>query len=448
VAPNGLLQTLFNPKNSRGVSFIIKVSNLGKKYIITHNTPRRHRNRLFSENLSAAFTWPVRILRTGRNGYANSQPKREEFWALRDIDFEVEPGEVVGIIGRNGAGKSTLLKLLSRITDPTTGRIALHGRIASLLEVGTGFHPELTGRENIFLNGAILGMSRADIKRKFDEIVAFAEVEKFLDTPVKRYSSGMHVRLGFAVAAHLEPEILIVDEVLAVGDAEFQKKCLGKIENVSHDGRTVLFVSHNIGAVSAITSRALVLAAGKITFNGPTANAIEFYNNVSARVRQYYYIDDGLHTRPAFSKILVRQRGRSTPPYCDDQPIQIEFCVECCSVRQLAVGMRLRNHQGVTVIHSSSEYFHADLSGLRRKFICTIPAHTLASGTYFLRAGLFVRGCEVYQQLDDVVCFGVDAGNFNSSVIGADRWQWLGVTSPRLVDWTATSQERVPNEYA
>ena len=202
----------------------------------------------------------------------------EEFWALRDLTLEVRHGEVLGIIGRNGAGKSTLLKVLSRITEPTRGRIRIHGRVGSLLEVGTGFHPELTGRENIFLNGAILGMSRAEIRRKFDEIVAFAGVTRFLDTPVKRYSSGMYVRLAFAVAAHLEPEVLVVDEVLAVGDAEFQKKCLGKMHDVASGGRTVLFVSHNLAAVAQLTQRSLILEAGRCAFLGPTDEAIRRYS--------------------------------------------------------------------------------------------------------------------------------------------------------------------------
>ena len=196
---------------------------------------------------------------------------------MKDVSFEVKRGEVVGIIGRNGAGKSTLLKILSRITEPTEGRVRIRGRVASLLEVGTGFHPELTGRENIFLNGAILGMRRAEIKRKFDEIVAFAEVEKFLDTPVKRYSSGMYVRLAFAVAAHLEPEILIVDEVLAVGDAEFQKKCLGKMESVSRAGRTILFVSHNMAAICGLCSRAVLLQEGIMVLDGEATDAASRY---------------------------------------------------------------------------------------------------------------------------------------------------------------------------
>lgn len=229
---------------------IISVEGLGKSYTIRHEGQTRYKS--LREEI---FKLPKRLLSRGGQS-------QEEFWALRDVNFDIMPGDRVGIIGRNGAGKSTLLKLLSRITEPTTGRITLRGRVASLLEVGTGFHPELTGRENIFLNGAILGMSRAEVRRKFDEIVDFAGVEKFLDTPVKRYSSGMYVRLAFAVAAHLEPEILIVDEVLAVGDAEFQKKCLGKMEDVGKEGRTVLFVSHNVGAVQQLCNRAMVVSQG------------------------------------------------------------------------------------------------------------------------------------------------------------------------------------------
>jgi lipopolysaccharide transport system ATP-binding protein len=254
---------------------IIKVENLGKKYRIQHHVQRQRYVALrdvLTEKLKKTFS---------RRPSTSQAPSSEDFWALKDVSFEIKQGEVVGIIGRNGAGKSTLLKVLSRITEPTEGRITLRGRIASLLEVGTGFHPELTGRENIFLNGAILGMSRAEIRKKFDEIVAFAEVEKFLDTPVKRYSSGMYVRLAFAVAAHLEPEILIVDEVLAVGDADFQKKCLGKMENVSRsEGRTVLFVSHNMAAVRQLCTRGIVLRSGRIKFLGNAASAIESYGGL------------------------------------------------------------------------------------------------------------------------------------------------------------------------
>jgi len=254
----------------------IQVENVGKKYLLQHQQQGRRYKALRD------------IITDRARGFFNRNPEMrnrksvEEFWALKDVSFSIQHGDVVGIIGRNGAGKSTLLKLLSRITEPTTGSIRLRGRVASLLEVGTGFHPELTGRENIFLNGAILGMSRVEIKRKFDEIVAFAEVEQFLDTPVKRYSSGMYVRLAFAVAAHLEPEILIVDEVLAVGDASFQKKCLGKMQDVSKGGRTVLFVSHNMGAVTSLCRTGIWMQQGRLIKSGFARQIVDEYLTTNA----------------------------------------------------------------------------------------------------------------------------------------------------------------------
>jgi lipopolysaccharide transport system ATP-binding protein len=250
---------------------VITVENLSKRYVIGHQ-------RDSSDGLRHAFENAIRNpFRWFAERKKQSRSTHEEFWALKDVGFEINRGDAVGIIGRNGAGKSTLLKILSRITEPTSGRITMDGRVASLLEVGTGFHQELTGRENIFLNGAILGMSKAEIKRKFDEIVAFSEVDKFLDTPVKRYSSGMYVRLAFAVAAHLEPEILICDEVLAVGDAQFQKKCLGKMQDVSRGGRTVLFVSHNMAAVSKLCQRCVLLEAGTVKLVDATDKVIPEY---------------------------------------------------------------------------------------------------------------------------------------------------------------------------
>jgi lipopolysaccharide transport system ATP-binding protein len=249
----------------------IAIEDLGKRYIIGHQSSKGDGLRHAVENAVRA---PFRSLKMARRA---KREALEEFWALRDINLEIKQGEVLGIIGRNGAGKSTLLKILSRITEPTTGRIRLQGRVSSLLEVGTGFHAELTGRENIFLNGAILGMSRAEIIRKFDEIVAFSGVEKFLDTPVKRYSSGMYVRLAFAVAAHLEPEILIVDEVLAVGDAEFQKKCLDKMDAVGQSGRTILFVSHNMQAITRLCSRAVLLNEGRVKLDGAPSQVANAY---------------------------------------------------------------------------------------------------------------------------------------------------------------------------
>jgi lipopolysaccharide transport system ATP-binding protein len=248
----------------------IEVENLSKRYVLGY---QRSKDDGFRHAIEEMVRSPIGWLRSRKE----RQRTKGDFWALKDLSFEIKRGEVVGIIGRNGAGKSTLLKILSRITEPSNGKISIEGRVASLLEVGTGFHPELTGRENIFLNGAILGMSRVEIRRKFDEIVAFSEIEKFLDTPVKRYSSGMYVRLAFAVAAHLEPEILIVDEVLAVGDAEFQKKCMGKMNDVRSGGRTILFVSHNMAAIRTLCTRGIVLSRGQIAFSGNAEDCIREY---------------------------------------------------------------------------------------------------------------------------------------------------------------------------
>ncbi|OAI07542.1 polysaccharide ABC transporter ATP-binding protein [Methylomonas methanica] len=269
------------------MSTAIKVENLGKKYIIQHQQQSRYQYNSLGESLSRG------IKSLGKNllhpFHSNTKAESaEEFWALKDINFEIKQGDRVGIIGRNGAGKSTLLKILSRITHPSTGRITINGRVSSLLEVGTGFHPELTGRENIFLNGAILGMHKKEIQRKFDEIVDFAEVEKFLDTPVKHYSSGMYVRLAFAVAAHLEPEILIVDEVLAVGDFEFQKKCLGRMEKAGNEGKTVLFVSHNIASIRKLCRVGVLLIDGQINLFSDIEQVISKYLTTSTPVNPCY----------------------------------------------------------------------------------------------------------------------------------------------------------------
>ncbi|MDQ3254110.1 MAG: ABC transporter ATP-binding protein, partial [Acidobacteriota bacterium] len=258
---------------------IIKVENLSKQYRVG-SRPQSYAT--LRELFSGRVRWPLTRL---HRQSLNADDKK--IWALKDVSFEVSPGDVVGIIGRNGAGKSTLLKILSRITGPTTGYVELYGRISSLLEVGTGFHPELTGRDNVYLNGAILGMSRSETKSKFDEIVAFAEIDKYLDTPVKHYSSGMYMRLAFAVAAHLEPDILIVDEVLAVGDVAFQKKCLGKMNDVSRVGRTVLFVSHNMAAVANLCRRGIVLSGGSIQYAGTQTGAVaEYLTSVDLRTKR------------------------------------------------------------------------------------------------------------------------------------------------------------------
>jgi lipopolysaccharide transport system ATP-binding protein len=329
------------------VTHSIKVEGIGKVYQLAHQSTL---HTSFREALTSAALAPLRRFRQLRGTDASM----EDFWALRDISFSVEPGEVVGIVGGNGAGKSTLLKILSRITEPTEGRAVLRGRIASLLEVGTGFHPELSGRENIFLNGAILGMKRREIIAKFDAIVAFAEVEKFLDTPVKRYSSGMYVRLAFAVAAHLEPEILIVDEVLAVGDAEFQKRCLGKMKEISEAGaRTVLFVSHNMAAVSALCTRALLLSHGSLKADGSPASVIQDYL-IPATVD----VEGGADLRaaegrprgviPVFTSLRVLgPSGKQAAALLPGDPVSIELSLSLARpLRAPRIGVGVNNARG------------------------------------------------------------------------------------------------------
>jgi len=362
---------------------IIRVDNLGKKYRIQHRRPERY------TALRDMITDKVRtVFRLGR-GNVGACPEIEDFWALQEISFEVGRGEVVGIIGRNGAGKSTLLKVLSRITDPTVGRVELYGRVASLLEVGTGFHPELTGRENIYLNGAILGMARAEIKRKFDEIVAFAGIEKFLDTPVKRYSSGMYVRLAFAVAAHLEPEILVVDEVLAVGDAEFQKKCLGKMRDVSKGGRTVLFVSHNMAAVKSLTTRGMVLNGGELAFDGSTGQAIEFYTQLSSRLEPgARRVSWGAGTHTAIrSARLLDAAGDTMRQYQPGKPLQLEIIFQTDGHAGLSLEALLLDATGVKVGLASLYQFHGQSLPVRQGvYSCRFNLNPLwlASGFYSL----------------------------------------------------------------
>jgi lipopolysaccharide transport system ATP-binding protein len=306
---------------------IITVEGLGKKYLLTHQRrePYTALRDVMAEKAKGLGRSLVRFF--SGTGSPDTGTGLEEFWALRDVSFDVNPGDRVGIIGRNGAGKSTLLKILSRITEPTEGRVRLRGRVASLLEVGTGFHPELTGRENIFLNGAVLGMMKAEIRRKFDEIVDFAEVEKFLDTPVKRYSSGMYVRLAFAIAAHLEPEILVVDEVLAVGDAAFQRKCLGKMEDVaSQEGRTVLFVSHNMAAIQTLCQRAIWLNAGKIEQDGESEPVINAYGKHLQNANGFTATIKSLDGDIEVEQIrLMDGNGESTSVYSPGSPITVEI---------------------------------------------------------------------------------------------------------------------------
>ena len=349
---------------------------------------------------------------SGRHGarprHRRAATTTEEFWALKDVSFEVKRGEVLGIIGRNGAGKSTLLKILSRITEPTEGRVTIKGRVASLLEVGTGFHPELTGRENIYLNGAILGMSRAEIRRKFDEIVAFSGVEKFLDTPVKRYSSGMYVRLAFAVAAHLEPEILIVDEVLAVGDAEFQKKCLGKMGEVAKARAHGLFVSHNMAAVQTLCQRCLRVASGRSEFLGVTTEAIGLYLNEHAR-SSVFRKDASRTGRPE----LV---AASTEPLKKAEEnrtlMTLHLAIQCARKMNVNVDVRVRDGRGtpvgVATIGATMPLTPLSLSPGITGVAMTIDVTCLAVGTYTLSVDISTPWVECHDRIEDCVEFSIE----------------------------------------
>ena len=335
----------------------IRVEGLGKKYLIRHEQRERY-TALRDVLANKAKSLSRRIIDLGRTPVRHPRSK-EEFWALKGVSFEVQPGERVGIIGRNGAGKSTLLKLLSRITEPSAGRFQLRGRVGSLLEVGTGFHPELTGRENIFLNGAILGMGKQEIQRKFDEIVAFAEIEKFLDTPVKRYSSGMYVRLAFAVAAHLETEILVVDEVLAVGDSLFQQKCLGRMEEVGRAGRTVLFVSHTMGAVRRLCDRTIVLAGGRVAIDAATLTAIDHYTAQSrAEVARRRTWDAA--AAPGGDSVRLREvrvdgaSGAEHQPLRIEEPVVVALSVDILRrLPEIRLSIFVTNREGTVIIHSN-----------------------------------------------------------------------------------------------
>jgi lipopolysaccharide transport system ATP-binding protein len=375
--------------------FVISAEGLGKKYLIGHQAATKSYLTL-REMLTEKSTALLRRTKDILLGHPIiGGESLEEIWALRDASFSVHKGEVVGIIGRNGAGKSTLLKVLSRITEPSTGCVTIQGRVASLLEVGTGFHPELTGRENIFLNGAILGMTRADIRKRFDEIVAFAEIERFLDTPVKRYSSGMYVRLAFAVAAHLEPDILIVDEVLAVGDAQFQKKCLGKIEEVaSEKGRTVLFVSHQMGMISSLCRRAILLEGGQIVFDGNAAEAIA----------KYYTRDGGTPFATDYTKLPKRvgdQFATLRQAWIEDMDgrrtgeidirsgfrIKMQYKLDRTTSEHPVSGFHFYNSQGQCAFVSGGRHSSEAEIGCYEA-TCLVPNNLLNNDTYFIDLSL------------------------------------------------------------
>ena len=367
----------------------------------------------------------------------------QKFWALRHVSFELNHGQVLGVIGKNGAGKSTLLKILSRVAEPTEGYAEIHGRVGSLLEVGTGFHPELTGRENIYLNGAILGMKRTEIDRKFDEIVAFSEIDKFLDTPVKRYSSGMYMRLAFAVSAHLEPEILVVDEVLAVGDAEFQRKCLGKMSDVASEGRTVMFVSHNMSAIQRLTTECIVLEKGQMIMRAPTAKAVDYYltHDFESGGEHKYTPDEIPRNAAPFKPIAVRvktAKGITTDNQISTEPItvEVEYSLES-AITGLRIGIYLMTSRGEYVFTSfdtdEASKFEHHRSRKAGHYIssCVIPPDTLNEGRFVI--GINASSYMVRRYFGDE-----RALNFNVNSTGAPGMQWVEVRNgpirPRL-DW-------------
>jgi lipopolysaccharide transport system ATP-binding protein len=393
----------------------ISVKGVGKQYRIG---AREEAYRTLREAIVDTMTAPIRRLRQLGNPVASS----DMIWALKDVSFDVQPGEVIGLIGRNGAGKSTLLKILSRITEPTQGRIELRGRVASLLEVGTGFHPELTGRENIYLNGVILGMKKAEIDRKFDEIVAFAEIEKFLDTPVKHYSSGMYVRLAFAVAAHLEPEILLVDEVLAVGDAQFQKKCLGKMGEVAKEGRTVLFVSHNMAAVENLCQRGIVLDRGRVEFVGDQTGAVARYlSGVGAGLRSLR--DSTNHLGTGNVRIVAIEmrdvRGALLDVATSGQTVDIYLHYEMTAghhTSKVIASLAVRTYLDVPVFLQHNRLTGQEFGALppRGAFVCRVARLPLPPATYRLGYSLIVNE-ECLDAMSDAAELTVVGGRFYRS---------------------------------
>lgn len=388
---------------------VIKAENLGKRYIIGHQAERGGYTALRDVLMQNA-----RALWNKTKDIAKGKPiiqgdTMEEVWALKDVSFEILRGEAVGIIGRNGAGKSTLLKVLSRITEPTTGRLTIKGRVASLLEVGTGFHQELSGRENIYLNGTILGMTRKEIKRKFDEIVTFAEIEKFLDTPVKRYSSGMYVRLAFAVASHLEPEILVVDEVLAVGDAEFQKRCLGKMSEITSGGRTVLFVSHNLAAVGSLTNRSILLKNGSVALDSVTDDVIIGYLKSADGESSQYVAEKDKYPYISNISLITSDGGRIQR---NGQPLVIQIKIKFAEPTPKACfSFQIFNEMGIAVAHCWQYEKGQDIgceSGVYQ-LTFTIPMVRLNVGNYSLTCHLSEPpGGRVFERLKDVCHFSVE----------------------------------------
>jgi len=446
----------------------VKVDNLSKLYrigTVLGGPADSIYYRTLRETIADKVSSPFQRLSKARNksGVSNAgdyrtaqEDNKRTIWALRDVSFELKKGQVLGVIGRNGAGKSTLLKILSRVTEPTQGTAEIHGRVGSLLEVGTGFHPELTGRENIYLNGAILGMKRTEIERKFDEIVAFAEVEKFIDTPVKRYSSGMYLRLAFAVAAHLEPEILVVDEVLAVGDAEFQRKCLGKMSSVAEQGRTVLFVSHNMSAIIRLTEESIVLDKGRLVLRAPSANAVDQYMSSGfSQIGERVWAGDEIPPKSApFQPQKLRivdslgntqDTIRSTRPFT----IEMQYKLEA-AITGLRVGLYLLTARGDLVLTSfdTDEPEKYDQYRVREpgSYLsrCTIPADLLNEGRYIIGVNASSYRIKRYFQDEYAMTFTVDGA-------GAPGTHWpesrQGMIRPRL-NWQIEKVRGSGHEYA
>lgn len=402
----------------------VSVENVSKRFCLAHAAGERPAYGTFREELVRWASWPARAFSGERN-------RREDFWALRDVSFDVQPSEVIGIIGRNGAGKSTLLKVLSRITKPTGGRVRLRGRVGSLLEVGTGFHPELSGRENIFLSGAVLGMKRAEIRRKFDEMVAFAEVERFLDTPVKRYSSGMYMRLAFAVAAHLEPEILLVDEVLAVGDVAFQRKCLGKMGEVARGGRTILFVSHNMTAVSNLCERTIWLADGRVRTIGPTKQVLsEYLSSATGPAPERVWDDPASEPGgdlPRLRRVRVRPTEEGGNVIALDTPVEVVVEYETSKPDLLLhVTVLVNTQDEVCAFATVSRPTRVPIGLVYNR--CLIPGHLLNTGSYSLRVLIVRDENNVVIDCEQAVSFDVVEREREFNYHG----RWPGAVRPTL----------------
>lgn len=410
----------------------LRVDDIGKEYNIFKENIRYTTLR---DKIVQVIKSPIRTLLNPTGS--------EKFWALRHVSFSLDHGQVLGVIGKNGAGKSTLLKILSRVVEPTEGTAEIHGRVGSLLEVGTGFHPELTGRENIFLNGAILGMKKSEIAKKFDEIVSFSEIEKFLDTPVKRYSSGMYMRLAFAVSAHLEPEILVVDEVLAVGDAEFQRKCLGKMSDVASEGRTVIFVSHNMSAIQRLTQECIILDKGNMVLRARTPEAVDYYltNDFSASGERKYLQSEIPASAHPFKPIAVRVKnsaGVTTDNLLSVEPVIIEVEYELdMNITGLRIGIYLMTSRGeyifTTFDTDDPEKFDTYSARKTGHYIssCTIPANTFNEGRFVI--GINASSYMVKRYFADE-----RAMNFNINTTGAPGMHWVEIRQGPLrpmLDW-------------